>query len=575
MKWEKTFVGILFLFFLFIHFYGINWGVPNSAISSLVFKNTETEIINKLSSVMLTTHQEIKEMTDYYGTQYRPNYQPKEKIILKVNDTITTSKELVNSCRSYLIRSAGADEQRGLLALSKINPAKCNFDPHFYEYGGVYLYPMGASLYILSKLKILTVTSDMSFYFLHPDEMGKMYIWGRVFGAIGSLISIIVFFLICKELFKNKRLVYLLTFFYGTSAGFAIWSHYLKPFSYGMLWFLSTLYMLVKFYKGGKEKHLYFASIFSGLSFGTLLSYGYIYWAVVVFIIFYSKNLKWKVKHFFLTFIIFLCVFFITNPYVLISHKEFWQELQYLKVYWQRDIFLSALSTFVFNTLRYGLGILLWATLLAGFLGSVFYKPDKLSLMLLAIILPAFFYFAFTTAEWVHYSIFLYPLFIVSTGLFLTRLRYNKILALFFLIVVSYTALYTLSYVKLFGMENTRTEAGEWINNNIPCKEKIGLFEPPSPWRTPPFRFLDYNLIITADKTEIEKERPEYFVVSEYQWLRGSGMETIKDILSNYTIFNDFEREPSFLGIKFKHPEKIPYDWCHPNPVILIWKRKH
>lgn len=573
MKWEKTLVGILFLFFLFIHLYGINWGVPNSAISSLVFKNTE--IINKLSSVMLTTHQEIKEMMDYYGTQYRSDYQPKEKIILKVNDTITTSKELVNSCRSYLIRSSGADEQAVLGALSKMSPARCNLNPHFYEYGGVYLYPMGAFLYLLSKIKILTVTSDMSFYLLHPDEMGKMYIWGRVFGAIGSLISIIVFFLICKKLFKNKRLVYLLTFFYGTSAGFAIWSHYLKPFSYGMLWFLSTLYMLVKFYKEGKEKYLYFASIFSGISFGTLLSYGYIYWAVVVFIIFCSKNLKWKVKHFFLTLAIFLGVFCITNPYVLISHKEFWQELHYLKVYWQRDIFLSALSTFVFNTLRYGLGTLLWATLLAGFLGSVFYKPDKLSRMLLVIILPAFFYFAFTTAEWVHYSIFLYPLFIISTGLFLARLRYNKILLLFFLIVVSYTALYTLSYVKLFGMRNTRTEAGEWINKNIPYGSSIGLLEAPSPWRTPPFRFLDYKLVLSSEKNTIDREKPDYFVVSEYQWLRGPGMGTIRDILSNYTIFKDFERESSFLGIKFKHPEKIPYDWCHPNPIILIWKRKH
>ncbi|MCX8082102.1 MAG: glycosyltransferase family 39 protein [bacterium] len=573
MKLEKYFLGIFLLLFIYLHFSGINWGTPSGKVSSMVFENKET--IEKLTPVMLTTHQEIREMQVYYGAPYKQDYNLGEKITLDFNGKRTISKDIINSCRSYLTRSSGADEQAVLSALSKMKPSHLDFNPHFYEYGGVYLYPMGVLFYLLSKLKIITITSDMSFYFFNPYEIGKLYIWGRFCGAIGALISIMVFFLICKELFKNKFLVYILTLFYGASAGFVMWSHYLKPFSYGMLWFLLTIYALIKFYKSEKEKWIFIASVFSGLSFGTLLSYGYIYWAVILFVLFARKSIVWKTKNIFLSYIIFLAVFFLTNPYVLLSYKEFLQELQYLRTYWHKNISFSAISIFLFNTLRYGMGTLLWITLLAGFIAGLFHKPDRLSFIFLFIILPGFFYFAFTTAEWVHYSIFLYPLFIIYTGLLFSRVRFSKIITSYLIIVGVYTALYTGAYVKLFNMENTRIEAGMWINENISPKEKIGLLEAPSPWRTPPFRFLEYNISITADKKEIEKIKPEYFVVSEYQWLRGHGIKAIKDTLSNYEILRKFEKEPSIFGIKFKHPEDIPYDWCHPNPVILIWRRKN
>jgi len=521
----------------------------------------------------LTTHREIREMQDYYGAPYRSDYKIQDTVNIKLNGGKKLSREIINSCRSYLIRSSGADEQAVLATLSKMDVKKLNFNPHFYEYGGVYLYPMGVFFYLLSKIKIIILSPDMSFYFLHPEEMGKLYIWGRIFGATGVFLSIIIFLLICQELFQDKKIVYLLTIFFGTSAGVVTWSHYLKPFSYGLLWFLSVIYFLIKFYKSEKVKCLYTASMFAGLSFGTLLSYGYIYWAVVIFILFFNKDIKWKIRNLIFTFIIFLGIFFLTNPYVLLSHKEFFQEIAYLRTYWHKDISLKSIIIFLFNTMRYGMGTLLWITVITGFIGGLIYKPEKLNWMLLIIILPAFLYFAFTTAEWIHYSIFLYPLFLLSAGLFFSKVRF-KVIGMALTIVALYTILYTASYVKLFGMENIRVEAGRWINENISTDKAIGLLESPSPWRTPPFRFLDYKITITQNKGEIEKEKPSYFIVSEYQWLRGARMEFIKDLLSNYEVYKIFEKEPSLKWIKFRHPEDIPYDWCHPNPVILIWKRK-
>jgi len=572
MKKEKFLIIILSLLFILLHLYGINWGVQSKKISYLVFGNNR--LLEKLIPVMLETHEEIREMQIYYGAPYTFDYRGDEIKTVEINGEKQINKEIINSCRSYLTRSSGADEQAVIVALSKMNPQKFNFDPHFYEYGGIYLYPMGLFFYVLSKIKLITLTSDMSFYFLNPDEIGKLYTSGRVFGAIGALLSIVVFYFLCRELFIDKKLVYFLTLFYGTAPGFVLWSHYLKPFSYGMLWFLLALWAVVKFYKSNREKYLYLSALFAGLSFGTLLTYGYIYLAVFLSILFSVKDYKWKLKNLFLTLIIFLTTFFITNPYVLLSRKEFIQELAYLRNYWHRDISIEAMKVFVFDTMRYGLATPLWFILLTGFIGSLVYKPEKINWLFAFLFLPAFFYFAFTTAHWVHYSIFLYPILIISAGLSISRVGQKKMIILLLSGIVIYTFLYTSSYVKILGERNIRMEAGEWINENIPSGSKVGLLEAPSPWRTPPFRFLEYELIISQERDIIKKEQPEYFIVSEYQWLRGPGYNAIKDFLSDYEVAQRFEKEPSFSGIRFKQPDDIPYDWCHPNPVILIWKRK-
>jgi len=177
-------------------------------------------------------------------------------------------KEIINSCRSYLIRSAGADEQRAIIALSKMYPRKFNSNSHFYEYSGVYFYPMGLFFCVLSKIKLLTLTSDMAFYFLNPDEIEKLYLSGRIFGTIGTLLFIVVFHFLCRELFIYKKLVYFLTLFYGAVTGSVLWFYYLKSFSYGTFWLILVLWTI--------ERYLYFSIVFTGLSFGRLLIYGYI-----------------------------------------------------------------------------------------------------------------------------------------------------------------------------------------------------------------------------------------------------------------------------------------------------------
>ena len=83
----------------------------------------------------------------------------------------------------------------------------------------------------------------------------------------------------------------------------------------------------------------------------------------------------------------------------------------------------------------------------------------------------------------------------IFAGVFLTEIRKNfKLLGnIIVFFVLAWTFLYSISYTRIFMQKNIRDIAGEWINENIPEKAKIGLLQMPAPYRTPPFQFYRYR----------------------------------------------------------------------------------
>ncbi|HPP66594.1 MAG TPA: glycosyltransferase family 39 protein, partial [bacterium] len=269
------------------HFRGLNWGVPDKNRILLVFGDEGS--IENLSGLMRETHDEIREMQVYYGAPYKPDYNLLEKVQVNINGKKQfVSLELINSMRSYLIRSYGADEQAVIVALSKMNPSRFDFNPHFFEYGGAYLYPVGAFLKICSFLHLVELHSDIGFYFTNPDKIGRLYTFSRIFGAFGFFLAAVVFYFLSFYILKDDNIAFFAALLFAITPVFVIWSHYLKPYSYGILWVVSALYCAFRFMDEGKTKWLVVGSLFCGLSMGSLLSYGYIF-ITFIFLVFFMS----------------------------------------------------------------------------------------------------------------------------------------------------------------------------------------------------------------------------------------------------------------------------------------------
>jgi hypothetical protein len=92
----------------------------------------------------------------------------------------TPPQELLNSYRSFYLRSEHEDEQTILLALSRMKPRALQFNPHLYTYGALHIYSVGAALAAGAAAGLVTIKSSILFYLADPSKMAAMYLAGRL-----------------------------------------------------------------------------------------------------------------------------------------------------------------------------------------------------------------------------------------------------------------------------------------------------------------------------------------------------------------------------------------------------------
>lgn len=94
----------------------------------------------------------------------------------------------------YRLFSRQPDEAITFMALQRMSPRQLDFDPQLYQYGGGYIYLIGAALGLSAMLDLTTLTSDAGVYLSQPDLFGRFYVVARfvtlIFGAI-TLVAVI------------------------------------------------------------------------------------------------------------------------------------------------------------------------------------------------------------------------------------------------------------------------------------------------------------------------------------------------------------------------------------------------
>ncbi len=69
-------------------------------------------------------------------------------------------------------------------------------DPRLYQYGGLWLYPIG----ILLKVLPVTVRSDVAWYLDHPEAFGRFYVIARCYSAAWGLLGVAVVFQLVRRI---------------------------------------------------------------------------------------------------------------------------------------------------------------------------------------------------------------------------------------------------------------------------------------------------------------------------------------------------------------------------------------
>jgi hypothetical protein len=487
------------------------------------------------------------------------------------------------------------DEALTFYTLEQMNPSKLDFNPRrAFLWGGFSVYLTGA---VLKTAQLLKIVHPQSRQFLIDNlkEADNLYITARLIPIILGTASIVLLFLMVKKVFGENEGI-LAAGLLAIMPAHIVNSFYVRPDV--IMLFFALLGILTAY--GGKY---IWSGVFIGIAAATKLNAAV--FAVLPLLIILSEKTFKKTPVF-----IAACFigFFIGCPYSIIDFKGFY-------TYISQNITLAkgsmnpgqlaltgpGIKSYLTFFLPYATGTPLLVAGLAGFIVCIFYsaKDRILAVSGLIIYLAA----SATSNQVVWYTIPVLPF----IAIFAARLAtisiklsgngsvYKTAMYTIFILIFAYTTIYSVATISLYVQKNTREDASDWIEKNIPAGSKIAIARSYF-WTPPVLRQYNppYKLIMGGDIQSTPDvyifglrnaaKKAEYVVLSEFE-CRDYVYPKLRDYFpkqaeifgeitesNNFIKVAEFDREAQFLGIKFRK-NYPPGDWLLPNPNIIVYKK--
>jgi hypothetical protein len=310
-------LGVL-LFASLTFFTGINWGLPGRGNDQILFGGRTPWTGEQIMQLAGSWDENSSRGADI-AMHPIPG---RRSSAIALNDTDGKRAEIV---RRYRLYSSQPDEMITFRSLSRMKPGNLDFDPRIYQYGGLWIYPVGGLLKIASSLHLLTLQTDLAFYLDHPEQFARFYIVARAYAAAWGLLGVLVVFAIGRE--WTGRLAG------GISAAAVFASlpvvinlaHEAKPHLPGTVLVLLTCYLAMRFVTTGLKRWSILAGICAGAAMGMVLT-GYIAFApLAVMVLLRKESWSGRVRIAGIAGLIGIATFAITDPYLpynLLLHRE-------------------------------------------------------------------------------------------------------------------------------------------------------------------------------------------------------------------------------------------------------------
>lgn len=422
----KKYVFLAFLLSLCLNIYGIWWAGPSDERIILVF--SDHSMVDRLSPAMLQSRDDIYQGIEYYD---QPQDYRDYDISIDGHNTQTVRRSLLDSARSYLLRSYAPDEHATLKAIGNMNPSRFDFNPGFFLYGGLYIYTVSIFLKLMSIAGVVKTIPDISYYFMNPGQMGLLFTYGKLISAL--FVSAAVFFVyLCGELLFGRRAGLIAAFLFAVTPAVVVWSHYLNPHAFTLFWMMLSLFTVLRLYRSRKINDYIKSGFTAGLAAGSLLTYGFVILAlpIVQFTINVKDGFRKAAasvlsKNMWIALVACIAGFLLVNPFWLFSLKQVVMEFNAASIHWRFAPTPGNLFYHFRHVIMAGLGFPLWLTSIFGFFAAVAGRRKEV-LLLVILFLTALIYFSFSTTRFMHYGLFMYPLLILLAAGFLERLIAGK-----------------------------------------------------------------------------------------------------------------------------------------------------
>ncbi len=193
---ERSILCAILLLFATISVVGITWGLPSRTIDKYLFGDGEAwsgEKIHRLAGAGEKFSPARGADVDVDPIARDGNQD--EPILLTGSDA-----DVAKIYLRYRLYTYQPDEMITMMALAGMNPRELRLDPRLYQYGGLFIYPVGALIGAAGAVGLIDVRSDVVYYLDNPDEFGRFYVVARAYSAGWGLIGVVVVFAIARRL---------------------------------------------------------------------------------------------------------------------------------------------------------------------------------------------------------------------------------------------------------------------------------------------------------------------------------------------------------------------------------------
>jgi hypothetical protein len=312
----RVLTGLL-LFAAVIFLSGLNWGLPSRAADPFLFGAhavwTGREIMDRLPA----------ETGRERGADVDENPLLDRSRAVVLNETDAQRAEIV---RRYRMFSYQPDEMITFMALSGMNPSKGDLDPRLYQYGGLWIYPVGAMLKVGSAVGLVDVRADKAFYLDHPEKFGRFYVVARLYTALWALVGVAVVFWTARRFSDDLWVPACAAVAYALLPVVVYSSHEAKPHLPGAVLSLAAILMGMRYVERGRWADVLGCGALCGAALGMVVS-AVVMFALVPVVVLAGPRRSWgrRVGMMLAAGVVGVMVYGATNPYVWINaiwHRE-------------------------------------------------------------------------------------------------------------------------------------------------------------------------------------------------------------------------------------------------------------
>jgi hypothetical protein len=423
--------------------------------------------------------------------------------------------------RRYRLYSRQPDEMIVFRALQRMHPRQLDFDPRLYQYGGGYIYLVGAALSVGALLHYVPLSGDVTVYLEHPELFARFYVVARLLSLLFGALTLWAVFRLARRA-AGYRAAWIAVAAVACTPVFITAVLEAKPHLPSaclMLW--ATLSALA-YRDHGRLRHALLMGLQAGYAFGLVLtgSVAALLWPALCLACSPQQRRR-ALCHLALAGAVALGVYILTNPYVpynwLANRGALASNITNSTAMYRGQMARALDGAADVAYLLYeGAGILpiiglvglalLWrrypaATLLASAAG--------VGMLLLGVLLGAG-----KPAEFARFLILPVLLLCIAAACWLRCWTRRPFLRALFVVAillgsVARGSLYARAFfIDAYSASETRHAAADFLRSTLRPEDSVAIIQEPAPYAVPPLDFTRRRIVLLPPSAPVDESTP-------------------------------------------------------------------